>query len=80
MDSVRAQWLRSGFCALILIFGACSFAHATTEFIVPPGADATPFGITKGPDGNVWFTEQTRGAVAKISATLMQRTAARNAL
>ena len=31
--------------------------HAITEFPVPT-AKPVPFGITAGPDGNLWFTEE----------------------
>ena len=30
--------------------------HAITEFAIPT-ANASPRGITAGPDGNLWFTE-----------------------
>ena len=33
--------------------------HAITEFAIPT-ANADPYGITAGPDGNLWFTEYGR--------------------
>lgn len=38
-----------------------------TEYPVPT-ARAVPFGITVGPDGNIWFTETNSDKVAKITA------------
>ncbi|HEV2112736.1 MAG TPA: hypothetical protein VGR50_01230, partial [Terriglobales bacterium] len=35
---------------------------------MPPGADASPFAITKGPDGNMWFTERSRNAIGRITS------------
>jgi streptogramin lyase len=45
---------------IVLAFLGGSVAHVTgqtiTEFVLPAGSN--PYGITAGPDGNVWFTEQ----------------------
>ncbi len=42
-----------------------------TEYALPPSCTSnstcSPFGITGGPDGNVWFTEQGSGKIAKIT-------------
>jgi streptogramin lyase len=39
-----------------------------TEFTIPT-ASAFPSGIVAGPDGNLWFTEQTKNAVAKVTTS-----------
>jgi streptogramin lyase len=41
----------------------CLLAMGVTELPVP----GPPFGITSGPDGNVWFTELFAGKVGRIS-------------
>ena len=41
-------------------------AGALTEFSVPT-AGANPYGITQGPDGNVWFTEYSTAAIGRIT-------------
>jgi len=38
-----------------------------TEFTVPTAA-SNPFGITAGPDGNIWFTEQAANKIGRIKA------------
>jgi streptogramin lyase len=38
---------------------------ALTEYAVPAGSH--PFGITAGPDGNVWFTDASSGKAGKIT-------------
>jgi hypothetical protein len=46
--------------------GSTTFDIGTvTEF--PAGISADPFGITAGPDGNVWFTESNRNRVGRIT-------------
>ena len=51
---------------IVLAFVGGPVAHVTgqaiTEFVLPAGSN--PYGITVGPDGNVWFTEQ--GETSKI--------------
>jgi streptogramin lyase len=37
-----------------------------TEFPIP-AADSNPFGITRGPDGNLWFTESLAGRIGRIT-------------
>jgi streptogramin lyase len=37
-----------------------------TEFPIPT-ADSNPFGITRGPDGNLWFTESLAGRIGRIT-------------
>ena len=53
--------------SLLALLATCCTLRASTDFVVPPGADPQPFGITKGPDGNVWFVENLRNAIAKIT-------------
>jgi virginiamycin B lyase len=47
--------------------GRITTAGGSTEFPVPT-ANSTPFGITMGPDGALWFTENVRaGKVGRIT-------------
>ena len=60
----------AGMALIILVFSVSAqtraLAHSSvsqrkghfTEFPLPNGSGA-PFGITAGPDGNLWFTEQS---------------------
>src|SRR5258708_17752100 len=43
---------------------ACAAAGTVTEFNVPSG---TAFGITAGPDGNLWFTDNGASAIGRIT-------------
>jgi streptogramin lyase len=48
--------------------------HAVNEFTVPtalpsptgPAPNFGPWGITSGPDGNLWFTEATQGQIGEL--------------
>ena len=40
--------------------------HAVTEFPVPT-AGSSPFGITTGPDGNLWFTENSANQIGRLT-------------
>jgi len=42
------------------------FARKRQEFKLPPPA-RQPFEIVRGPDGNLWFTEQTGAAIGRIT-------------
>src|SRR4051812_16309331 len=39
---------------------------AVTEFAIPT-AKSAPLGITRGADGNVWFTESTTNKIGRIT-------------
>lgn len=42
-------------------------APAITEYSSGISASSTPYGIASGPDGNLWFTEQTGNRIARIT-------------
>ncbi|HSX07512.1 MAG TPA: ATP-binding protein [Candidatus Saccharimonadales bacterium] len=42
-------------------------AGTFTPYFIEPG-DRSPYSVTKGPDGNTWFTEQNPDTVARIDA------------
>jgi virginiamycin B lyase len=42
----------------------------TESAVVPAGAGAAPFGITAGPDGNLWFAELLASNIAHITPDL----------
>jgi streptogramin lyase/type II secretory pathway pseudopilin PulG len=43
-----------------------TISAATTEFLIPT-AISGPIGITVGPDGNLWFTEDTGNKIGRIT-------------
>jgi len=51
--------------------GAPTFPPGTVTEAPIPTAAATPIGITKGADGNVWFAEQNGDKIAKIVPSTM---------
>lgn len=42
--------------------------HEATEFVIPT-PDSHPLGITSGPDGNLWFTEEKTGKIGRITTS-----------
>src|SRR5689334_656415 len=51
----------------ILAFAVGGSAQIT-EFPIPT-SNSRPEGITRGPDGNVWFTERSAKKIGRITAT-----------
>jgi virginiamycin B lyase len=45
-----------------------AYAYTINEFAIPT-ANSQPDGITKGPDGNIWFTEAFSGKIGRITTT-----------
>ena len=71
----RSGWrsqLTALLTALITCIGLLSLSTApawaaagtVTEFTVPSG---TAFGITAGPDGNLWFTDRAASSIGRIT-------------
>ncbi|KWT92182.1 virginiamycin B lyase family protein [Candidatus Magnetominusculus xianensis] len=52
---------------LTLLIAAGLEAATITEYDTPLTSSSTPIGITKGPDGNVWFVEYYGNKVGKIT-------------
>src|SRR5207248_2013377 len=52
--------------AVIALF-CCFSARASTDFVVPPGAEDLPLGITLGPDSNLWFANEGGRTIARIN-------------
>jgi streptogramin lyase len=48
-------------------FAAAAAAQTITEIALPAGS--APAGITSGPDGNVWFVEERRDRIGRLSPT-----------
>ena len=77
----RDRWSdASGFSQLInrcTLTAACTFvalslaplatARPPSDFFSIPSSDSQPISITRGADGNLWFTEQNRSQVARIT-------------
>src|SRR6185369_13565831 len=75
---LRADFYRSSMLAritlatLILAFASLSWAGLTfptyehTEFSLAAN-NSSPFGITAGPDGAMWFTDQLQTAIGRIT-------------
>jgi len=54
--------------AALLTFVTVSFGQVTfNEFGIPSAASSGPYAITAGPDGNLWFVEQTGNMVGRIT-------------
>ncbi len=47
--------------------GPRTIAGTITEFSTGISTGSAPFGITQGPDGNLWFTEQAQNRIARIT-------------
>jgi virginiamycin B lyase len=54
-----------GVCTALVPSAASATAGTVTEF--PLAAGQAPSGITKGPDGNIWFTEETHAVVGQVT-------------
>lgn len=67
MPPLRASLLAAVAVAALLCAaaGPAVAAPRVTEFALPAGS--TPTGVAGGPDGNVWFTEQGRDRVGRIT-------------
>jgi streptogramin lyase len=67
----RTSLALAGALATLLALPASGMAvtGTVTEFPVPT-ASSSPFGITGGPDGNVWFTEQGLARFGKLNPNL----------
>jgi streptogramin lyase len=52
---------------LLAVAVACSAQVTITEYPVTTTPNSEPGGITKGPDGNLWFTELLGNKIAKIT-------------
>ncbi len=52
--------------SLCLLSGG-AWAQVVTEFSAGISAGANPHGITAGPDGNLWFTEETGNRIGRIT-------------
>jgi virginiamycin B lyase len=40
---------------------------ATKQFLLPSSLPRSPYGIVPGPDGNLWFAENTYNAIARMT-------------
>jgi streptogramin lyase len=45
----------------------CLLDGGIRQFPILPFSDSNPYGITQGPDGNIWFTEEYASKVARIT-------------
>ncbi|MEI7682696.1 MAG: Ig-like domain-containing protein [Candidatus Saccharibacteria bacterium] len=70
----QLRWLMGIISAIIAssLLLSPTIAHAFTptfnEYSIP-GGPAQPFGITSGPDGNLWFTERSKDFIGKITTS-----------
>src|SRR4030095_8203584 len=68
MKSFRIFLGCSMLASLCLLSGS-AWAQVVTEFSTGITAGAAPFGITAGPDGNLWFTENGLSQIGRITPT-----------
>jgi DNA-binding beta-propeller fold protein YncE len=64
-----ASWVRE-VCFVFVLLGLSSGvarAQLVTEFSAGITAGSYPFGITAGPDGNLWFTEEIGNRIGRIT-------------
>jgi streptogramin lyase len=54
-------------CAFALAPQDASAAAGTVNEFTVPTLDSFPLGITRGPDGNLWFTEQNKAKIGQIT-------------
>jgi hypothetical protein len=64
-NGLRWIWL-AGVLALVSPPAARGASCPFMEFVLPT-ADSQPYGITAGPDGNLWFTEQGSDRIGRIT-------------
>src|SRR5947207_2568958 len=53
--------------SLELLEDRCLLSTAIAEF--PLSSGAAPYGITNGPDGNIWFTESAASKIGMMNPT-----------
>jgi len=64
----RHRILLCGVLALLcLLSGSSAWGQVITEFSAGITAGAQPYGITAGPDGNLWFTELVGNRIGRIT-------------
>ena len=63
------SWVLTSMAIVLTPAIASAFTPSIHEFTVPAGSGSQPFHITTGPDGNLWFTEQTGNNIGKITPT-----------
>ena len=62
------------YCFVLLIAACLSFpslgkCQTVTEFSYGISSNSSPYAITAGPDGNIWFTERHGESIGKITPT-----------
>src|SRR5438067_7102218 len=62
----KLSWAAAALCLFMELLDARA-SQASTDFVVPPGAEDLPLGITTGPDGNLWFTNEGGRTIARIT-------------
>src|SRR4249919_1758919 len=59
--------LRFFFALILFVLPAIGFSQAITEYAVPNAAPTDLYGITKGPDGAVWFGESRTAKIGRVA-------------
>jgi len=59
--------LRFFFALLLFVLPSIGFSQAITEYAVPTAAPTDLYGITKGPDGAVWFGESRKAKIGRVA-------------
>jgi len=66
-SQVTARWFIRGALVVLVGIGAGALRAQTLNEYAVPTADASPYNITSGPDGNLWFTEFASPHIGRIT-------------
>lgn len=69
IDSMPQRTYRFSAGLLLILCSAASAQGVITEYSTGLTASSTPYAIVKGPDGNLWFTEEYVNQIGRINPT-----------
>jgi hypothetical protein len=64
---VESRASRFFFALILFVLPAIGLSQAITEYAVPTAAPTDLYGITKGPDGAVWFGESRTAKIGRVA-------------
>ena len=66
----RGRSLQAAGVGVVLTLLAVSLQAQTIDVYPTPNQPSFPFGITAGPDGNVWFVERNFSWIGRITSRI----------